>query len=396
LIDARTGATFYAGFSPQEDLGSPPTVQTDVFALGALLYALYTRQMPPKSGLSFALEHLNVTSSYLGVDYLIRKALWPATQFRLSTAVEFSGLLESIVGRRRRTEDEPRENDVAFDVGADFNVGLRKGHNRGYHAVDNEDRLFWDMDVSRGLGLLTIADGVTRSDIGTGYGAAAVFAEQANQLWRAVQRNPAMVAEPADALTSLFADANRRIVQAIAEQLRGRPVASTDATMAAAACAILCHGARATVANLGDVRAYLATPGWIGKVTHDDTAVSDAILDPSATVEDVAKMSGATLSSYLGRWKRGFDEQLTPVAVTPHVISLTLVPGESLVIASDGAWGANRDSEEPFEDTLLKILASTDSAQVAAFRLMSVANQRGGKDNISCIVCRYLALNVHA
>jgi len=394
LIGPLTATTFYAGFSPPEALSGSLTVQTDVFALGALLYALYTRQMPSTGNdLAIALEHLNVASGYLGVDYLLRKALWPQAQFRLGTAIEFATLLESIIERQQRAEGAI-EGAVVFDVGADFNVGLFKGRNRGRNARDNEDRLFWDMDEQRGLCLLIIADGITHSDIGSGYNAAALFAELAGRFWGALQRNPAIAAAPANALARLFADANRRIVCAIAEHLRGR-VVSNETTMATAACAALCHGARATVANLGDVRAYLATPHWAGRVTYDDSALSAALRDPSVTLEQRAGLSGSTLNDYLGRWEPDARGEPTSVQVEPHIASLVLVPGETLVLVSDGAYGATRDSQEPFEDTLLKILASTDDAQVAAFRLMSVANQRSGSDNISCIVCRCLAPDIH-
>jgi serine/threonine protein phosphatase PrpC len=160
--------------------------------------------------------------------------------------------------------------------------------------------------------------------------------------------------------------------------------------MAAAAAAVLCRGARATVANLGDVRVYLATERWAARITADDTALSAALLDPSLSPDDRAGISGSILTEYLGRWRNDADGEFASVDVMPHIGSVSLVSGHSLVVTSDGLHGAIQASGKSFEDVLLEILKSSDSAQVAAFRLMSMANAQAGTDNISCIVCRCL------
>ena len=76
----------------------------------------------------------------------------------------------------------------------------------------------------------------------------------------------------------------------------------------------------------------------------------------------------------------------------PHQAQVQLLPGESLVLVSDGVYRYAREPDSLFEDLLMKILATAGDAQVAAFRLMASANQRGGGDNISCIVYRTHAL----
>src|SRR5579875_2616988 len=58
-----------------------------------------------------------------------------------------------------------------------------------------------------------------------------------------------------------------------------------------------------------------------------------------------------------------------------------LLPGDAVVLCTDGLWGTTDDGE-------IARLVSQHSAQVAADQLVALANDRGGPDNITVIVVR--------
>jgi protein phosphatase len=58
-----------------------------------------------------------------------------------------------------------------------------------------------------------------------------------------------------------------------------------------------------------------------------------------------------------------------------------LVSGDALVLCTDGLWGTMTDQE-------IGLLVSTFPPQIAAERLVALANERGGPDNITVIVVK--------
>jgi PPM family protein phosphatase len=158
--------------------------------------------------------------------------------------------------------------------------------------------------------------------------------------------------------------------------------------MSAAACMVLVHGRDITLGSLGDVRAYLAGDGYAALLTRDGTRVSQAIADPSFDLRALDNLSESELIEYVGRWEQRSEGQITSLPIVPNMVQVQLLPGEALVLVSDGAYRYAREPGGLFEDLLLKVLASASDAQVAAFRVMASANQRGGSDNISCIIYR--------
>ena len=58
-----------------------------------------------------------------------------------------------------------------------------------------------------------------------------------------------------------------------------------------------------------------------------------------------------------------------------------LVAGDAVVLCTDGLWGTTEDGE-------IARVVSQHAAQAAADRLVALANERGGPDNITVIVVR--------
>lgn len=173
--------------------------------------------------------------------------------------------------------------------------------------------------------------------------------------------------EPASAMRAAVASAHAR-VRALADAAPERRGMGTTCVLA------MVRGDTATVANVGDSRAYLVRGGRVALVSKDHTR-AQALLDAGAiTPEQYATHpERSTLSQAIG-------QQAEPA---PHVEQLTLQANDTLVLCSDGVYESLR-----FEDIAL-FCEGNDPNRNAA-RLVSEAIRRDGKDNATAAVFRYV------
>lgn len=383
---------YFEGFNAPEVGAQEASPKSDVFSLGVYLFLYYYQRLPPHgSQLNLVLDHLNIPTNYVGIDYLLRKSLWPIPEYRLADASEFVNLFNTI---RTRTEQKLSGNgQVKLDIGAELNAGLRKGRYQGQNAQDLEDRLFWDINSGKELYLLAIADGVSRADIGTGYRAAIILTDEAARGWKEIVADQQRMDsnKQVHMLKKILTRANEAIVSEIKPQLSKWKQTKSPETMAAAVCLALGRADQVTFANLGDVHAYLITPHFVSRLTEIHTNIAEVLTEPKFTYTSLDNLSGSALSRNLGNWQQLRNGAIEPQSVKPKIVTQPLLPGDSIVLASDGLHGYARKHQGLFEDTLREVLQDTPDAQMAAFRLMALANNRGGGDNISCIVCRILS-----
>lgn len=122
---------------------------------------------------------------------------------------------------------------------------------------------------------------------------------------------------------------------------------------------------RATIAHVGDCRAYLLREGALEALTRDHTLVNLA-RDQGHPIEATARLPPVIV--------RALGHRQHPVI---DVCEIDLVPGDRLVLASDGVHGV-------LDDATIAMLAAGD-ARGAAHRLV-VAAARHGRDNAAAIV----------
>lgn len=382
-VNSSLAFPYFEGLSAPETRWHEFTPRSDIFFLGALTLYFYLGKFPPAdSSTEGILKNLYLPQAPIGMDYLIRRSLWPTPSGRFANASEFASLLRQIQQR-----DTIQTLATRMDIGADQNVGLHKGRNRGYHSQDNEDCLFWDGDPEKALYLMAVADGVTRSDIGTGKEAAEILMQQVYTLWQTYigsRQHPENI--PLD-LEVILNKANSDVVTKVGQYLKDKPpVSEYMSPMSTAACIIAVSNGKAIVVNVGNVRAYIVFGSCVAQLTQDDTLVTEAILDPGIKLDQAASLSGSVLSQVIGQMRMG-DGGLEPIPLRPHFRDIILHPGEILVLVSDGAFGYNVD-QRCFEEELLNIVQSSTSPQQAALRVVAMANEQDGHDNITCIVAR--------
>ncbi|MEI7643247.1 MAG: Stp1/IreP family PP2C-type Ser/Thr phosphatase [Chloroflexales bacterium] len=138
-------------------------------------------------------------------------------------------------------------------------------------------------------------------------------------------------------------------------------------------------GRRAHIAHVGDSRAYLINPGGVGEggtwaqLTADHSLVA-RLVDIGQLTPEQARVHPQRNMIYrsLG----------TDPTVDVDTLSQPLAAGDALLLCSDGLDTHLDDAE------LAQIVIDEASEVRACERLIALANQRGGKDNISVIIAR--------
>jgi len=132
-------------------------------------------------------------------------------------------------------------------------------------------------------------------------------------------------------------------------------------------------GEKLTVVHVGDSRAYLLRDGQAVPLTEDHSYIADQVRMGLMGVEHAAQSS---MQSVITR-AIGADAD-----VQPDVRDLRVQDGDWLLLTTDGL--TRHVSAEEIAERVL----SAGGPDEASERLIEMAKQRGGSDNITCIVVR--------
>ncbi len=140
--------------------------------------------------------------------------------------------------------------------------------------------------------------------------------------------------------------------------------------------AALLFGRRAYVVNVGDSRTYLQRPSeGLSKVTRDHSVVARLVDEGSITPEEIYTHPKRN------QIYRCMGEK---ASVDADAFSVTLQPGDKLLLCSDGLWEMVRD---PQIERVLGLAA--DPAQNSQ-HLIQAALDGGGDDNVTVVVAQVL------
>lgn len=230
----------------------------------------------------------------------------------------------------------------------------------------NEDSLL----VVPELGLFAVADGMG------GHSAGEVASA------RAVEVAHAFIAERAQILRDFAEDptpdrgaaAARLVEQAVqaacADIFR---MAARDVRLHGMGTTFVClvvAGDRGVVAHVGDSRLYLARRGHVHLLTEDHTLIAEQIKAGELKPEDAGK------SPFKGVLTRALGAH---ESVQVDTLVVDLLAGDTLLLCSDGLYGYFSDAD------LVQRFAAGVTETLAA-EMVSHANERGGRDNITAIV----------
>jgi protein phosphatase len=239
-------------------------------------------------------------------------------------------------------------------------VGMRRDH--------NEDSFLVDLD----LGLLVVADGMGGHAGGEHASRLAVETIQ-REVRAARESNGGMFERPTGIEDSPLPDVMRQAVEAASAAIFEAALADAElAGMGTTVTAALLDGSHAFVAHVGDSRCYLLREGKIYQVSEDHSLVNEQI---KAGAISPAEARTSRFKNIITR-SVGFER-----SVAVDLMGIELQAGDRFVICCDGLSNLVEDGE---------ILTMAEAAPLveAAERLVALANERGGDDNITVIVAR--------
>jgi serine/threonine protein phosphatase PrpC len=231
-------------------------------------------------------------------------------------------------------------------------VGLKRDHNEDSYVCN---------DV---LGLYAVADGMGGHLGGERASRMAVDVLEKEMALRlglaADEANPGVVSLAMQEATLLAS-------RAIYESAQSSP---DHAGMGTTLTGLCFHGQSLTLCHVGDSRAYLMRDGRARQLTEDHSWIQEQVraglLSPGDAM--VSRFRNIITRSV------GFEP-----AVAPDLFTMPVEPGDCYLICSDGL------SNYISVDEIGRILASQFYSE-AGRALVEIANERGGDDNITCMI----------
>ena len=173
--------------------------------------------------------------------------------------------------------------------------------------------------------------------------------------------------DAATLLKRAYREANSRIFET------GSGDGSGESNMGTTLVAAIVRGKYATIANVGDSRAYLIRANRLNQLTQDHSLVAQQVAQGEISAADARTSPHRNrLTQALGQ-RQKLDNRL------PDIFEITLLPKDRLLLCSDGFYDVVPDA-----DLVSVVLGS--SAEVSAATLVDLGKQRGTSDNVSAVV----------
>ena len=255
---------------------------------------------------------------------------------------------------------------MASEPNLDFYGLTHPGRKRSH----NEDSIGSDKEI----GVAVLADGMG------GYKAGEVASSIAVNMILEELRGTLRSGAPSDEDESGYSEATVRVKEAIEkanetiyQTAQSQPqCAGMGTTLVTAAF----YDDRLTVAHIGDSRLYRLRGEDFHQMTSDHSLLQELIDKGFYTPEEAKK----SLNKNLVTRAMGVEK-----AVTPDLQEDVVLTGDVYLLCSDGLSDLVEDVE------ILEALKATDSSlEAMAQRLVQLANDKGGKDNISVILARVI------
>jgi len=237
-------------------------------------------------------------------------------------------------------------------------VGRRRPH--------NEDSLLFDDD----LRLYIVADGVGGNAKGEVASAESVELVQSwVKRWR--KTLVAHAADPTPETGGLVRRLLESAVQSACYMVFGMgQLDPRQKGMSSTLSSLLVSAKTAFIAQVGDSRVYLSRDGKTAQLTEDHTLVNFRLKLGLITPEEAANSPGKNVIT------RAVGHQ---DYVEVDTLDLEIRSGDRFMLCSDGLHGYLIEGEI---DQLM-----TGEREVVTNRLIGLANERGGRDNITVVVC---------
>lgn len=241
-------------------------------------------------------------------------------------------------------------------------VGLQREHNEDSYCLLDQHRLYI---VADGMGGHRAGDVASRMATDT---IAAFFNTTAREdaTWP-FHYDPTLSAEENRLITGIKV-ANKSIYEASVRNREHQGMGTTVVGMLFSPSARKMY-----VGHVGDSRCYRIRNGEIVQLTQDHSLLNDYLRAmPDLTEEQKEELPRNVITRALGMTEN----------VQVDVGSDDPQPGDVYVLCSDGLSGMISDQE------ILQVVVSSATPDEAAKRLVALANEHGGEDNITAVVVK--------
>ena len=221
--------------------------------------------------------------------------------------------------------------------------------------VRSENQDAWSaVQLPDGATLLVLADGMGGHPGGreaaTGALEAAIVAARSGR-------------DDEDRLTAAVRAANESVA-GLAARMGGGP--GTTLVLA------LVREGRATLANVGDSRAYLVASGSAVQITEDHSWVADEVR--------AGRIQRAEIRRHLRR--NVITRAVMGEPIAPDLFNVRLDPGSAVLLCSDGVW-------EPLDEAgIAAMLSDGEPLEAQVEQLCRAAVSAGGTDNVTAVAYR--------
>lgn len=244
-----------------------------------------------------------------------------------------------------------------MEIGALTDIGkIRK---------NNQDSIYYPNDLENDIPIFIVADGMGGHNAGEVASSEAlhIFLNHFKEKYNDNSQDKKKVVKH---LSESIIYANRVVFQK-ANQMKEYEGMGTTFT------AMLKYQDRAILAHIGDSRVYVVRRNRIYQLTRDHTYVSDLCMSGSITREE-AKFHPQKnlLTKALG----------SEIYIEPDIYIRKFFDSDTFIICSDGLTNFIKEQE------ILDEASRIENCQELANRLVFLANEAGGLDNISVIVVR--------
>jgi protein phosphatase len=355
-----------------------PSPCTDVFAAAVLLLeSLLGRPWPRTISPLRAIPYLRMTVPMLPPSSLapLDAALHPDPDARPSDGLEWLALWQTAAVAEESRAYATQDLSHRMSIGFDSHIGRMKI----LLSQTNQDAIF--VSTKGPLSLLCVCDGISTANAGSGDVASSIATHVVANLWE--QALPRLANSSGPEIRAFLDRALRMANTAVCEaalrfaggNLDGRVPMGTTCVIA------IVHGTRVHMAWLGDSRAYLVGAYGASLLTADENQAGERLKAWHLRFVDRWDPAGFALIGYLGH----FNELTRPEALPAHHTEFTLLPGERLVMCSDGVTDYIAETHPEVSRALADNVTGDDLDEIAR-RLVNLANRGGGGDNTTCVV----------
>jgi protein phosphatase len=250
-----------------------------------------------------------------------------------------------------------------FEVAARTHVGRTR--------TNNED----NFTVVPELALFVLSDGMGGE--AAGELASKIAVEEILRHMKEVERNESGSTPPLGDPNAQFSELTNQLAAAVRRSNRviweAAQQHASQRGMGATVVAALLRAPVLSIAHVGDSRIYLHRAGELQQLTEDHSLVMEQVRRGLITKEEAER---SEMQNILVR-ALGAEE-----AVAAEMDEVFVMPGDQVLLCSDGLTRMVEDS------AIAKVIAESAAPQQACDRLVEMANENGGEDNITVVLVR--------